>query len=250
MTGQKFTVMTYNIHKGFSPGVRAFSLEPIREALHEQSPDLLCLQEVIGAHALHARRVKGWPALPQLEFIARTEWPHAIYGQNASSREGHYGNGILSKFNIRDWRNVDVSAHRFERRGILHARIDLPGTKLDLHVFCIHFGLTSRGRDTQIERLAGLVDDYAKKGEPVIVAGDFNDWTQRASAKLARRSGLEEVFLNASGKHAATFPSKFPLLMLDRIYFRGFTLEEARVLKGKPWNRLSDHAPIVATFSI
>jgi endonuclease/exonuclease/phosphatase family metal-dependent hydrolase len=250
MSEIEMSIMTYNIHKGFSPSVRAFTLERIRTALHAENPSIVFLQEVIGAHARHAARVKAWPALPQLEFIARSEWPHAVYGQNASTKHGHHGNGILSKFPVRSWRNVDVSAHRFEQRGILHARIDLPGVRRDLHLFCIHFGLTARGREIQIERLARLLEESTKPEEPIIVAGDFNDWSERASSKLSRESGLDEVFLSLKGRHAPTFPSKLPVLKLDRIYFRGLTLIDARVLKGPPWRSISDHAPVLARFSV
>jgi hypothetical protein len=37
-----------------------------------------------------------------------------------------------------------------------------------------------------------------------------------------------------------------PVLQLDRIYMRGFTVEAAKVLHGASWARLSDHAPIIA----
>ena len=47
-----------------------------------------------------------------------------------------------------------------------------------------------------------------------------------------------------------TFPSAFPWLRLDRIYQRGFAVRSARVLRGKPWTQLSDHAPILAELEL
>jgi len=47
-----------------------------------------------------------------------------------------------------------------------------------------------------------------------------------------------------------TFPSAFPWLRLDRIYQRGFAVRSARVLRGKPWTHLSDHAPILAELEL
>jgi endonuclease/exonuclease/phosphatase family metal-dependent hydrolase len=35
------------------------------------------------------------------------------------------------------------------------------------------------------------------------------------------------------------------MLRLDRIYQRGFAVNKAQVLRGRPWSLLSDHAPIV-----
>ena len=49
---------------------------------------------------------------------------------------------------------------------------------------------------------------------------------------------------------ARTFPSGFPLLRLDRVYVRGFTVASAAVLSGARWRRLSDHAPIVAELDL
>jgi endonuclease/exonuclease/phosphatase family metal-dependent hydrolase len=40
------------------------------------------------------------------------------------------------------------------------------------------------------------------------------------------------------------------LLRLDRIYQRGFAVNRAQVLRGKPWSLLSDHSPIVADLEL
>jgi endonuclease/exonuclease/phosphatase family metal-dependent hydrolase len=49
---------------------------------------------------------------------------------------------------------------------------------------------------------------------------------------------------------ARTFPALVPWLRMDRIYQRGFALQGARVLRGPSWARLSDHAPLVADFTL
>jgi endonuclease/exonuclease/phosphatase family metal-dependent hydrolase len=47
-----------------------------------------------------------------------------------------------------------------------------------------------------------------------------------------------------------TFPAKFPMLRLDRIYQRGFSVKRAHVLRGRPWSILSDHSPILAELEL
>ncbi|GAA4337617.1 endonuclease/exonuclease/phosphatase family protein [Pigmentiphaga soli] len=47
-----------------------------------------------------------------------------------------------------------------------------------------------------------------------------------------------------------TFPVVFPWLRLDRIYQRGFSVRRASVLQGRPWTRLSDHAPLLAELEL
>jgi len=54
----------------------------------------------------------------------------------------------------------------------------------------------------------------------------------------------------ASPRPPRTFPALFPWLRLDRIYQRGFSVRQARVLQGRPWTRLSDHAPLIAELEL
>jgi len=81
-------------------------------------------------------------------------------------------------------------------------------------------------------------------GEPVVVAGDFNDWRQRANGLVLREAGLEEVFSRNNGRPARTFPARFPLLRLDRIYVRNVGISHPQTLPLRPWSHLSDHAPL------
>jgi endonuclease/exonuclease/phosphatase family metal-dependent hydrolase len=85
---------------------------------------------------------------------------------------------------------------------------------------------------------------------PLVVAGDFNDWRGRAHRVLEEGAALREVFVHANGAAAKTFPSRFPLLSLDRIYVRNAGVHEPVVLPRKPWSHLSDHAPLVANIDL
>src|SRR4051812_7468381 len=91
-------VISYNIHKGFSSGNLKFILKKMREALRFVQPDLIFLQEVLGHHEVHSRRIKDWPDQSQFEFLAHELWPHFAYGRNAVYTNGHHGNAILSKY--------------------------------------------------------------------------------------------------------------------------------------------------------
>jgi endonuclease/exonuclease/phosphatase family metal-dependent hydrolase len=79
-----------------------------------------------------------------------------------------------------------------------------------------------------------------------VVAGDFNDWRERACALLAQDAGLEEVYATAHGRSARSFPARWPLLRLDRIYVRNVVSHRPFDLPRDPWSRLSDHAPLAA----
>ncbi|HSN24338.1 MAG TPA: endonuclease/exonuclease/phosphatase family protein, partial [Methylomicrobium sp.] len=165
-------VLTYNIHKGFSTGNRSFVLHQMKEALAEAGADLLFLQEMQGEHKGHARVVENWPDISQFEFIAEGIWPYHIYGKNAVYKTGHHGNAILSRYPFLCWENINVSPFPWASRSLLHGVIQVPETNKEVHIVCIHFGLTNKERRTQLARLSERIDEHVPHHSPLIVAGD------------------------------------------------------------------------------
>jgi endonuclease/exonuclease/phosphatase family metal-dependent hydrolase len=239
------TVVTYNIHKGFSAFNRRLVVHEIRDRLHALEPDILFLQEVLGAHHTHSRRHATWPELAQPEFLSHAGG-HSAYGMNAIYQDGHHGNAILSRFPILRWENLDVSHHALESRGLLHCEVAVPGWGEPLHCINVHLGLWARSRRFQLEGLCHRIRDSVPEGAALVVAGDFNDWRGHASAVLSRELGLEEVFELSLGRAARSFPARLPFLTLDRIYVRGLGVGEATRHAEGPWARLSDHAALAA----
>jgi endonuclease/exonuclease/phosphatase family metal-dependent hydrolase len=244
----KLRLLTYNIHKGFTVGNRKFVLEQIKASIRETHANLVCLQEVLGEHEGHAKRVKDWPAQSQLEYLADQTWSHYAYGKNAVYSEGHHGNAVLSKYPITSWENEDVSLNKLERRGVLHAVIEIPKFG-KVHVISLHLNLFENDRMTQLKQLCARVNRMVPHDEPLLIAGDFNDWRQKAGPLLEEELGVQEAFLELAGKHARTFPSALPLVCLDRIYYRGLECCAAEVYEGDIFRSLSDHLPIVAEFT-
>src|SRR5439155_483702 len=120
------------------------------------SADILFLQEVQGVHRRHAGRYRDWPLKPQHEFIADKVWHEVAYGRNATTRHGHHGNALLSRFPIIAQNNQDISAHAFESRGLLHCVMQLKRGLPPLHCMNVHLGLFERGRRWQINALVEL----------------------------------------------------------------------------------------------
>lgn len=243
-------VLSYNIHKGFSSTNLSFVLQKIKESIQLVKADLVFLQEVIGHNEKHGKRIVGWPKTSQFEFLADNLWPHYAYGKNAVYTEGHHGNAILSKHPITFFENTDVSTNQLEKRGLLHAVVQLNGCGKEVHVICLHLGLFEAGRKIQIKKLSERIESLVPKSIPLIVAGDFNDWRENASPILYKKLQLEEVFLISTGSHARTFPSWMPVLKLDRIYFRGLNLVKSEVLSDGLWSDLSDHTAVFAEFKL
>ena len=242
----KLHIATYNIHKGFSNFNRRMMIHELRDRLRTLNADVIFLQEVIGHHKGHSARYKDWPNGSQYEFLADSTWTDFAYGKNAVYDEGHHGNAILSRYPIVQWDNEDISAHRYENRGILHCEISIPEWKENLHCVCIHLGLSAPGRKKQLSALNRRIEKLVPQQSPLIIAGDFNDWREVANYTLIQQLGLTEVFELTRGRAARSYPSWLPILRLDRIYVRGFCIEQTQVHRGRPWSRISDHAVLSA----
>ncbi len=245
-TAAPLTVMTVNIHKGFTTFNRKFILPELRDAVRKVGADVVFLQEVHGTHEGHGKKIADWPDAPHYEFLADSLWPQYAYGKNVVYPKGDHGNALMSKFPIVHFQNHDVSLPGPEKRGLLHCVLLVPGQAVEVHAICVHLGLSEAHRVQQLDLLCEMVRSEVPDNAPLIVAGDFNDWRRRANAFLEREIGLREVFVNAYGEPAKTFPARFPLLCLDRIYVRNASVHLPVVLPRKPWSHLSDHAPLVA----
>ncbi|MBU4609894.1 endonuclease/exonuclease/phosphatase family protein [Achromobacter sp. GG226] len=283
----RLRVVSYNIHKGRSGLMSRVRLNELRLGLYGLGADLVFLQEVQG------RNERAGVLDAQHESLAAALHLDMVYGCNAVRRYTDHGNALLSRFPILSHENLNVSDHRLEQRGLLHAQVRI-GDHM-VHCFVVHLGLFGASRGRQAEALIRRIDEVVRDGEPVLIAGDFNDWNDDLSATLVERLGLHEVFgsaqltkgggppklretvrllrqsfvrlrdgagpsqplpalsagsLPVTARPPRTFPSAMPMFRLDRIYQRGFAVRRARVLRGMPWTRISDHAPLMAELEL
>ena len=248
MSAFNIRVLTYNIHKGFSAGNRRFVLQQIREGLRAADVDIVFLQEIQGQHVLHESKIEDWPAETQFEYMADQIWSHYAYGKNAIYNAGHHGNAILSKYPFVQWENLNVSSIRWASRSLLHGIVHIPEQDKKLHVICVHLDFLPVQRNRQIRILNERIRESVPSHEPLILAGDFNDWHGQVSKHLAADLGLNEIFYAMRGCHAKTFPAWWPMLPVDRIYYRGVKPVECACFEEHPWQQLSDHAPLYAKF--
>lgn len=282
----RLRVVSYNIHKGRSGLISRARLNELRLGLYGLGADLVFLQEVQG------RNERAGILDAQHESLAAALRLEMVYGCNAVRRYTDHGNALLSRFPILSHENLNVSDHRMEQRGLLHAQVRI-GEHM-VHCFVVHLGLFGSSRGRQAEALIRRIDEVVQAPEPVLIAGDFNDWNDELSATLVERLGLHEVFGSAQrttgvgpprlresvrlmrqslkrlregegvtaplpalstglpvmARPPRTFPSAMPMFRLDRIYQRGFAVRQARVLRGMPWTRISDHAPLMAELEL
>ncbi|MEO1193533.1 MAG: endonuclease/exonuclease/phosphatase family protein [Pseudomonadota bacterium] len=237
-----FAVLTHNIHKAVSPFSRRSSLTALAREIAGSGADLVFLQEIRGAD----RQTPG-PGQPQR--LAEALGFQVVYGKNAVYARGHHGNAILSRYPLEFLSNQDLSLSKLEQRGLLHARTRLPNGQ-QIHLFCLHLNLRKVDQAHQLTQVIAHLRQELPPGEPVLLAGDFNDWSELLSDRLEGELDLQEAGLSANGRHARSFPSLLPVLSLDRIYYRGLALEDFAVLDGPDWRLLSDHLPLKAAFTL
>jgi len=241
---QRLRLLTVNIHKGYTAFNRREVLHELRDAVRAVGSDLVFLQEVAGAASA---------AGAQYEFLADSLWPQHAYGRNAVAEGQDHGNAVLSRLPVLRSHNHEVSLPGAEPRGLLHCVLQWSActaqTPSELHVMCVHHGLLEAHRRHQLSRLCETVMRDVPANAPLVVAGDFNDWRQRADAQLVT-CGLREVFRDSLGQHARSFPARWPLLRLDRIYVRGVLAARPLHLPRQPWSHLSDHAPLAVEIDL
>ncbi|MFK7974974.1 MAG: CDP-alcohol phosphatidyltransferase family protein [Halioglobus sp.] len=249
---KELNILTYNIHKGYCSGNRRFVLDSMRQRIAESGADIVFLQEIAGrAEKSEAKKRKfSYPDQPHFEYLAEEAWPHYAYGRNAIYRKGDHGNAILSMYPFTSWENIDISKFPRSSRSILHGVIELPDHQTRLHTLCVHMGLLEQERREQLQALTDRINEHVPPNEPIIIAGDFNDWRQRAELHLHDDLGLSELFVELEGRHARTFPVWAPILPVDRIYYRGLKPVRAQCLNDGHWRDLSDHAALFGVFSL
>jgi endonuclease/exonuclease/phosphatase family metal-dependent hydrolase len=267
----KLRIATYNIHKGVMGLRKRSRIHDLRVALNAIDADIVFLQEVQERNERLARRPDHHPGT-QLDVLCTGGYLHRAYGMNAVYPHGHHGNAIVSRHAIGRFINHDISDHVLERRGMLHAisQIDAPRRTVEIHLINTHFGLIQRSRVRQAEFLIDFVRNEVPEGAPLVIAGDFNDWQRGVDQLLHRELDVVEAASEYGRKAsrrrapatflpwarerragvARTYPSVLPWLSLDRIYVRGFRVDDVRVPKGIEWSQRSDHMPLIADLEV
>ena len=235
-------VATYNIHKGVQGlgPARRLEIHNLALAIETLDADIVCLQEVRAMNRKEASYFTGWPELPQAEFLA-PEGYEAVYRTNAVTRHGEHGNALLSRWPIIHERHEDMSDHRFEQRGLLHAELLVAG--VSVHAIVVHFGLIPASRIRQTARLKAYIAREVPRGAPLLVAGDFNDWGTRIQRTL-HGFGMR----SSDTARCPTYPSRLPVVQLDQIFARGLRPIHLHVPRGRIWGRMSDHLPLIGEF--
>jgi endonuclease/exonuclease/phosphatase family metal-dependent hydrolase len=142
--------------------------------LHEAAGDVdvLCIQEVFLSEA-----ERFFEALPH---------PHKVRDENRTRlfplSFGGSGLAVASRVpfarrTLRWFAPPHVGTERFARKGMLHVRVEVYGTTVDIVSTHLQSGAGSKARkirERQLRELRRFVDDVTEPGGAVVVCGDLN----------------------------------------------------------------------------
>lgn len=227
----KITVVSWNVHRCIGTDGH-YRPERIADAIREIAPDVVALQEIDSSLRTHGEK-------DQLTYIAERVGMRQIIGPTLQRDYGAYGNALLFKAPLVGAETCDLSFRKFEPRGALAAHLRFPTGVL--RVVNTHLGLKYWERTFQIDRL--LSDFVWREGVPTCLLGDFNEWMPISPNALRLSRTLSSV------ARRPTFPSTWPRLSLDRIFFNWpARVTESFAITRAPVRHASDHLPLVATF--
>lgn len=224
-------IASYNIHKCIGIDKR-FDPQRTAEVISELNADVVALQEAdkrFGERSglLDLGLLERQHGLVPVPITATMPKGHGWHGNVLLLREGVVNN-------IRQLKLPGV-----EPRGALVA--DLQFASGPLRIIAAHLGLLKRSRQQQAESILSVLEEADSL--PTLLMGDLNEW------RIGKRSSL--AALKPTFDHVATavpsFPSRFPVLALDRVLSAPRNLVTSVEVHDSPLARMaSDHLPIKA----
>lgn len=233
VTIEHATVASYNVHKCVGIDGK-FDPERVAAVIGEIDADIFALQE---ADQRFGRKA-GLLDLARLETRSNLV---PVFQPGDSPSHGWHGNVLLVRESlVRDVRPLRLPG--LEPRGALIADLELKG--FNLRVIAAHLGLLRQSRFKQAEV---LIDAARSKEHPTLLMGDLNEW------RVRRRSSLVPLLPHFGPLHAPlpSFPSRMPILALDRILASPDILISSIDVHDTPLARIaSDHLPLKARIDL
>ncbi|MBR0649678.1 EEP domain-containing protein [Roseomonas terrae] len=228
-------IATYNVHKCVGTDNR-FDPDRIATVIRELDADVLALQEA-------DRRFGRREGLLDTTALERDTGLRMVPLAMAAGGHGWHGNALL----VRNGRMVEAYRLRLpggEPRGATLVELEMAGGAR-LRVMTAHLGLLRRHRAQQV---AALLERLAEADDtPTLLLGDLNEWRpgQRSSLRALERD------FGPVDRGPPTFPSRLPILSLDRILCRPTGLLSGLAAHETPLARIaSDHLPLTARLDL
>jgi len=233
-------VMTYNIRTARGTDNR-IDLGRIADVIASYEPDVVALQEVDCGQPRTS-------SVDQASDLGARLGMEASFAACMESGSGRYGIATLTRLPLLGTEQVELphraGVRRSEPRRALVTRLvwgDRPDDPAgeQVEVVNTHLSVLRRERPAQVAAISSALGT-----RPVVVAGDFN-CTVRSGPFRALCGGLRPA---APG--ARSWPSRFPVVQIDHILYRGaLDVVSAGAWTAGEARRASDHLPVVAAFA-
>ncbi|MCA1789708.1 MAG: endonuclease [Thioalkalivibrio sp.] len=223
-------VATYNIHAGIGRD-GCFNTQRIAQVINELGAEIVALHEVESRAG----------DLGALGVLAAETGLRALAGPTMLRGEATYGNALLTRCDFSGTERIDLSVPGREPRGALDVRLQCRGRLL--RVVATHLGLARAERGRQVRLLMDRLEPA--DATPTVLMGDMNEW-------ILWSKPLRELH-RWFGKTAApaTFPARFPLFALDRLWVRPGNRLVRLYRHVTPLSRIaSDHLPLIAEIDL
>lgn len=228
-------VASYNVHKCVGTD-KVFDPKRIVRVIAELNADIMALQE---ADKRFGERI----GLLDLNYL-KAETGLISVPINTMSPNGHgwHGNALFMR-NGKVNDIVQINLPGVEPRGALIVELAMPAG--NIRIVAAHFGLLHHSRIKQAKVILSLLQ--TRKIMPTIMVGDLNEWRIGKTSSLA---SLESFFDLRLGT-LPSFPSRFPVLALDRVFAYPHQLVSNIEIHNTALARVaSDHLPIKAKIDL
>jgi len=188
----------------------------------------------MGCDTVGVQEAEDW----QLDVIAAGTGMQAVPGLTHLRHDGHYGNALLTRRKVLAVRRHGFTWSGREPRNALD--VDLEVGRETVRVIVTHLGLWPAERRFQVQEILKLLR-HTPHSERIVVLGDINEWLPL---------GRPLRWLNALFGHSIverSFPSRWPVLALDRAWVRPrHSLLALKAHRSPLAAVASDHLPVKA----
>lgn len=229
---ESLTIMTYNIHHGANKQ-EELTLDSMGLFIKESGADIIGLQEV---DSVCNRSGKT----DQMKRLAEITGMHYAFVRHFAFQGGAYGQGILSRYPIKNIENIRLSLLKpdslRQSLALITGEIEVPNKGIVLFANA-HFSLDALTRLQQAKEVLAYLKE---KKLPAIFVGDLNATPDQEEIRL-----LQKKLLRVSGLNQPSFPTEAPVKTIDYIFIN-------RQMKAKtehthvPIVPFSDHLPVIS----
>lgn len=270
-----FRVMTYNINAPLGDEDVEMIRESLIDEIDEQKPDILCIQELSPVIFQHIQSsldsvfgytdsmtIKKQP----LRYRIYSKYPIRYFqrhkciteidtiGLDSFKKEIKQlkkGMQVYSaEIEVKPDKWISVFACHLRSSAYTTARrsMEEDASWYDgLPLYYENFKIGQKIRNWEVDNLRVYLDSLEAEDTPIIIAGDFNDWSGSYCMNTIRDGKYKDAWWEGGLGLGITYDGWHLKLRLDHIlYSHHFKLENVYVEKSK----FSDHRPLVADFTL